>query len=119
MYNAFSRTILSLRTCLFLQLAGLDSSDSDSDRSITTEGKQLTGTSNSLCVEPTLPHGSCRDRSAEEIELSGGILHPGRESCSSCDQENEEGVKSDSKPAKVCTSGRRGQSSDYHISRHV
>ena len=37
------------------------------------------------CIEPTMPHGACRDKSSDDFN-NGSILHPGRPSCSREDE---------------------------------
>ena len=55
-----------------------------------------------LCLEPTLPHGACRDKCSAESETGGAILHPG----STCECEEATGNAAandkDKLAVKVC-----------------
>ena len=54
---------------------------SDSKTPLIKNPTKSTSFSTDVCHEPTIPHGVCRDKSSEEAEKSGGILHPRGSSC--------------------------------------
>ena len=71
-----------------LQLTRFES-ESDAETNFTNEDQSVSSkkpltdgpySSPTVCREPTLPHGVCRDKSPEDTEKGGAILHPDRSS---------------------------------------
>lgn len=54
------------------------------DGSLSPSAKQplTNGPSPCQAIEPTMPHGACRDKCRDDAETAGGILHPRHTSCS-------------------------------------
>ena len=86
-------------------------SDSDADTNLgdgtpsVSSKKPLTDapcSSPTPCREPTLPHSLCHDKSPEDMEKGGTILHPGQPSCA-C-EENEASQPTDNLTNEVSES---------------
>ena len=90
MFGLFSSEVLWVQpsaitlTISICQVEEQESSFESRDGSLSSSIRRplTNGPTSCHVIEPTMPHGTCRDKCREDAETGGGSLHPRHTSCS-------------------------------------